>query len=202
MRFKRQHTGTPGRHLAANAGPHGKIEMNDADHTSGTPAKSLNEVPPAPSSGTAQQRGTEPNHSTRSIDARMTVGSGIKVKGEISDCDTLIVEGTVEAILMSEVLEIAECGTYTGSATVTNAEILGRFEGELTVTGIIQIRSTGHVTGTIKYGRIEVESGGEITGAVTQDKRTNDTTTPLGHTAEPPATSVRSTAASYDPHPA
>ena len=125
---------------------------------------------------------------TKSIDARMTVGSGIKLKGEISDCDTLVVEGTIEAILTSEVLEITECGTYSGSATVTNAEVLGRFDGDLTVTGILQIRSTGHVTGTTKYGRIEVEPGGEITGAVTQNKSTNVATTPLDHKAENPVT--------------
>lgn len=100
----------------------------------------------------------------------MTVGPGIKLKGEVSDCDTLVVEGTVEATLKSEVLEVAEGGTYTGTATVTDAEIHGKFEGELTVTGVLQIRSTGHVTGTIKYGRIEVESGGEIAGTVTREE--------------------------------
>lgn len=100
----------------------------------------------------------------------MSVGPGIKLKGEISDCDTLVVEGTVEATLKSEFLEVAEGGTYTGTATVTDAEIHGKFEGELTVTGVLQIRSTGHVTGTIKYGRIEVESGGEIAGAVTREE--------------------------------
>jgi cytoskeletal protein CcmA (bactofilin family) len=81
-----------------------------------------------------------------------------------------VVEGTVEATLVSEVLEVAEGGTYTGTATVTDAEIHGHFEGELTVTGVLQIRSTGHVTGTVKYGRIEVDSGGEIAGTITRDE--------------------------------
>jgi hypothetical protein len=58
----------------------------------------------------------------------MTVGPGIKLKGEVSDCDTLVVEETVEATLTSEVLEVAEGGTYTGSATVTDAEEHGRLK--------------------------------------------------------------------------
>ena len=62
------------------------------------------------------RRNTEPNRPTRSVGARMTVGPGIKLKGEVSDCDTLVVEGTVEATLVSEVLEVAEGGTYNGNA--------------------------------------------------------------------------------------
>jgi len=143
--------------------------MNDVDKKPATPARSLEQAPPTPTA-TVQRRSTEPSRPSRSVGARMTVGPGIKLKGEVSDCDTLVVEGTVEATLKSEVLEVAEGGTYTGTATVTDAEIHGRFEGELTVTGVLQIRSTGHVTGTIKYGRIEVESGGEIAGTVTREE--------------------------------
>lgn len=99
----------------------------------------------------------------------MTVGPGIKLKGEVSNCGSLLVEGTVEATLVSEILEVAESGIYTGTATVTDAEVHGRFEGELTVTGMLKILRTGHVAGTIKYGRVEVESGGEITGSITRD---------------------------------
>ena len=154
--------------------------MNDVDQTSATPARSLDEVPPAPTAS-APRRNTEPNRPTRSVGARMTVGPGIKLKGEVSDCDTLVVEGTVEATLVSEVLEVAEGGTYNGTATVTDAEIHGQFEGELTVTGVLQIRSTGHVTGTIKYGRIEVESGVEIAGTVTREESGIQATKTLGN---------------------
>ena len=182
--------------MAAKADPHGKTEMNDVEQTSGTPARSFDEVPPVPLSGATQRRGTEPNRATRSVGARMTVGPGIKLKGEVSDCDTLVVEGTVEATLTSEVLEVAEGGTYTGSATVTDAEVHGRFEGELTVTGVLQIRATGHVTGTIKYGRIEVESGGEIAGTITRDESTGAATSSSGRPTAPSAPPVRSAAAS------
>ncbi|MEK9899192.1 MAG: polymer-forming cytoskeletal protein [Rhodospirillaceae bacterium] len=105
----------------------------------------------------------------------MTVGPGVKLKGEVSDCDTLVVEGTVDATLVGEVLAVSEGGTFSGTATVAEAEITGRFEGELTVSGVLQVRSGGHVTGTIRYGRIEVESGGEISGTVTREESSRDT---------------------------
>lgn len=154
--------------------------MNDVDQTSATPTRNLDDAPPA-SAASAPRRSTEPSRAARSVGARMTVGPGIKLKGEVSDCDTLVVEGTVEATLVSEVLEVAEGGTYTGTATVTDAEIHGQFEGELTVTGVLQIRSTGHVTGTIKYGRIEVESGGEIAGTVTREESAAQTAKTSGN---------------------
>ena len=170
MFLKRRQTGTLGQKPSAEPDPHGKTDMSDVDQTADTPARTPDEAPVANAPSIPLRRGSEPTRGSRNVGARMTVGSGIKLKGEVSDCDTLVVEGTVEATLTSEVLEVAEGGTYTGTATVTDAEVHGRFEGELTVTGVLQIRSTGHVTGTIKYGRIEVESGGEIAGTITRDE--------------------------------
>ena len=152
--------------------------MNDTDQIPGTPASGLDKAHPAPSVPITPQQGTKPNLISRSVKARMTVGPGIKVKGDVSDCDSLAVEGTVEATLVSEVLEVAEGGTYTGTATVTDAEIHGRFEGELTTAGVLKILSTGHVTGTIKYGRIEVEPGGKITGAISLNNISTVVSTP------------------------
>ena len=64
---------------------------------------------------------------------RLIVGPDIKLKGvEITDCDTLVVEGRVEASMDSRVIQIAEHGVYSGSVCIDIAEIHGRFEGELT----------------------------------------------------------------------
>lgn len=154
--------------------------MNEAVSTTDKPARSLDEIPPVPTPGSAPARTSEPRPTPRSVGARMTVGFGINLKGEISDCDTLVVEGTIEATLVGEILEVSEGGRFTGTATVAEAEINGHFEGELTVTGVLQIRSGGHVTGTIKYGRIEVESGGEISGAISrEDDGTRPGTSPI-----------------------
>ena len=99
--------------------------------------------------------------------ARLTVGPHIKLKGvEITDCDTLFVEGTVEATMKSRVIEIATIGAFKGEAEVEVAEIHGRFEGNLTVRDRLVVRSTGRVTGKIRYGKLVVEEGGEFGGDV------------------------------------
>ena len=98
-------------------------------------------------------------------EAKLVVGPEIKIKGvEISDCDTLVVEGRIEATLDSRVLEITEHGVFQGTIAVDNAEVHGRFEGELTVRKQLIIHATGRVSGKIRYAKIKVEEGAELAG--------------------------------------
>jgi cytoskeletal protein CcmA (bactofilin family) len=98
-------------------------------------------------------------------ESRLVVGPDIKLKGvEISDCDTLVVEGRVEATLDSRILEIAEHGVFQGTIAVDQAEIRGRFEGEITVRKQLVIQGTGKVSGKIRYAKIKVEEGAELAG--------------------------------------
>ena len=100
--------------------------------------------------------------------AKLTVGPNIKLKGvEITDCDTLVVEGTVEAIMNSRVIQIAEQGAFKGSAEIDIAEVRGVFDGNLTVRQKLVIFSTGKVTGKIRYGKIVIEEGGQLSGEIT-----------------------------------
>jgi cytoskeletal protein CcmA (bactofilin family) len=100
-------------------------------------------------------------------EAKLIVGPDIKMKGvEITDCDTLVVEGRLEATLDSRVIEIAQSGVFHGTVAVDNAEIHGRLEGELTVRKQLVIHATGKVSGKIRYARIKVEEGAEISGEI------------------------------------
>ena len=100
--------------------------------------------------------------------AKLTVGPNIKLKGvEITDCDTLVVEGTVEATMHSRVIQIADTGAFKGSAEIDIAEVRGTFDGNLTVRQKLVIFSTGKVTGKIRYGKIVIEEGGQLSGEIT-----------------------------------
>ena len=99
--------------------------------------------------------------------SKLTVGPNIKLKGvEITDCDTLVVEGMVEATMNSRVIQIAEQGAFKGSAEIEIAEIRGEFNGNLTVRQKLVIYATGKVTGTIRYGKLVVEEGGQLSGEI------------------------------------
>ena len=65
---------------------------------------------------------------------RLIVGQGIRLAGEITACDRLVVEGFCEVTLNeTRALEIAASGRFIGGCEVEEAEISGVYEGELTV---------------------------------------------------------------------
>lgn len=123
-------------------------------NTSSTPSPAPVSGPDAASAGSSQ------------AGSKLTVGPNIKLKGEITDCDTLVVEGRVEATMNSRVLQIAEGGAFIGTAEVDIAEIRGEFDGELTVRDKLVIYATGKVSGKIRYGKLVIEEGGHLTGDV------------------------------------
>jgi cytoskeletal protein CcmA (bactofilin family) len=98
---------------------------------------------------------------------RLIVGQGIRLSGEISSCDRLVVEGAVEATLNDTLaLEIAESGRFTGGCEVEEADISGVYDGDLTVRKRLFVRSTGKLNGTVRYGELELERGGQIAGNI------------------------------------
>lgn len=99
--------------------------------------------------------------------SRLIVGPDVKLKGaEIQDCDILVVEGRVEATMDSRVIQIAEKGAFSGKVGIDVAEIHGHFDGELTARNQLIIHSTGRVSGKIRYGKILIEEGGELSGDI------------------------------------
>lgn len=97
----------------------------------------------------------------------LVIGKEIHVKGEIGDCERLLINGTAEATLTNcRSFEISESGMLKGEAEVQRAEIMGRFEGTLRVRGRLTIRAGGRAEGRIAYAEIEIEPGGRIDGEI------------------------------------
>jgi cytoskeletal protein CcmA (bactofilin family) len=103
--------------------------------------------------------------STDTESRKLTVGREICLKGEITACDKLIVEGQVEISLSNaRAIDVAPSGLFKGNAEVDEADISGEFEGELVARDKLTVRSSGKISGSIRYGRIIIESGGQIFG--------------------------------------
>lgn len=118
--------------------------------------------------GSSSTPGQQPGAGANQLpeDNRLIVGRNIHLKGEIGSCDTLVVEGRVEASMKSRIIQTAESGVFIGEAEVDTAEIRGRFEGSLTANKRLVVHSTGRVVGTIRYGSIIIEEGGRIGGDI------------------------------------
>ena len=150
------------RALGSDKGPAGAAKTAPAMRPT-EPVRKAFDIPPPPSRAVSP-----PAPASVPLESKkLIVGRDISLNGRISSCDRLVVEGQVEAELHDcHTIEIARTGTFKGAAEIEGAEVSGLYEGSLTVRGNLLIRSTGHVSGTIRYGRLEVEQGGEINGDV------------------------------------
>jgi cytoskeletal protein CcmA (bactofilin family) len=143
----------------------GKRDTN----TPNSPLSTASGIVPTGTSGISKpiSMGADTAASTNEGGSKLIVGPNIKLKGvEITDCDTLVVEGRVEATIDSRVIQIAERGAFKGSAEIDIAEIHGEFDGELTVRQKLVIYSTGKVSGKVRYGKVVIEEGGQLSGDI------------------------------------
>jgi cytoskeletal protein CcmA (bactofilin family) len=150
--------------------PNNPLRSNNAPAQSGV-AGATKVIPPSvsnsPNPTSVNPISPNPASSTNEVGSKLIVGPNIKLKGvEITDCDTLVVEGRVEATIDSRVIQIAECGAFKGSAEIDIAEIRGEFDGDLTVRQKLMIYSTGKVSGKVHYGKVVIEEGGQLSGDI------------------------------------
>lgn len=139
-----------------DAYPRPGVSPNAAAAAGQAPAAAAQNTQPAPAATV-----------TKEGESKLTVGPNIKLKGvEITDCDTLVVEGSVEATMDSRVIQISERGSFKGSAEIDVAEIRGLFDGNLVVRQKLVIFATGKVTGKVRYGKIVIEEGGQLSGEI------------------------------------
>jgi len=149
-----------------------------------TPPATSYEAAPPRASATAKDPDAAETHAPGGPGSRLHVGINIKLKGvEISDCDVLVIEGHVEATVNSKAMQIDKPGTLKGTALIDVAEIHGEFSGELTARTRLVVHATGRVSGSIRYGKLVVAEGGEISG----DVKRLDAGNPPSHTHRPPA---------------
>ncbi len=132
-----------------------------------TPPTSVRRVVDMPSGPSMRRPPADgPRFGTNSGEGRrMVVAKDITLAGQISKCDYLVVEGGVEGMRYDgQALEVTEGGSFNGSIEVDTAEIAGTFEGVVVVRGRLTVRPTGRITGTVRYGEIEINAGGQVNG--------------------------------------
>ena len=126
---------------------------------------SLPEKPSRPEAPSG--RGHRRDRPGRDDGKELIVGREIVLKGGISSCDRLVVEGKVEAVMKDcREIEIAETGTFKGQVEFDRADISGVFEGELTAREHLVVRSTGRIRGKVTFGELEIERGGQVVGDI------------------------------------
>jgi cytoskeletal protein CcmA (bactofilin family) len=92
-----------------------------------------------------------------------TVIRGVR---ELRNCRQLEVFGYLEGDVAAKSVLVHPNGRLFGKVHSDNAEIHGTLQGEVVVKHLIDIRSGGDVSGNIRYGKLALEMGGNLTAEV------------------------------------
>ena len=81
---------------------------------------------------------------------------------EMHNCRRLEVHGYVEGDVSAARILVHKTGRLFGSVSTDTAEIHGEVQGDVVVRNLIDIRSSGNVSGNVKYGKLALEIGGNL----------------------------------------
>ena len=106
----------------------------------------------------------------------VVIGNGVKIKGEITDADLVQIDGSADVTMVTDNLMVGSGGDLKGVVTSHNAEIWGKLDGDLKISGTLTIQEQGTVSVNIEYENLQVKLGGQISGdiKVTKTKREDD----------------------------
>jgi cytoskeletal protein CcmA (bactofilin family) len=96
----------------------------------------------------------------------LIIGEGAVLKGEVKSGRRVEVWGYVEGGVSASEVVVQEGGKLFGQINSDTAEIRGTVQGDVRVQQLISIKRTGIASGKIKYGRLSMEEGGELTAHV------------------------------------
>jgi cytoskeletal protein CcmA (bactofilin family) len=110
--------------------------------------------------------------------AKVVIGNGVKIKGEITDADEVQIDGSADVTMITDNLVIGGTGDVKGTITTNNADVWGKLDGEVKISGTLTIQEQGSVSGIIEYDNLQIKLGGKIKGDVKASekiKKTDDT---------------------------
>lgn len=96
----------------------------------------------------------------------LIIGEDAILQGEIRNCREIEVHGYVEGKLDAGNVVVQPNGRLFGTIRAETAEVHGELQGDVRVKHLIAIRNTGTVTGNVKYGRLAMDEGGELSASV------------------------------------
>ncbi len=92
----------------------------------------------------------------------LVVNEDMTIKGQIRNCAQLDVFGLVEGEVFAEKIVIHPGGRFYGTAKAHDAAVQGTLEGRVLIKNLIHIGDNGTVIGDVRYGRIAMDPGGNL----------------------------------------
>ncbi len=99
------------------------------------------------------------------------IGPTIRIKGEVSGEENLLIEGKVDGTvsLRGKDLTVGSSGTVNADVSATVVKIDGEVKGDITGEEKVIISNTGKVQGNIVAPRVTLEDGAKFKGSIDMD---------------------------------
>jgi cytoskeletal protein CcmA (bactofilin family) len=100
------------------------------------------------------------------------LGTGLKIKGQITGSEDLQIDGKVEGpiSLSGQKLTIGHTGHVNSDVTARDVIVHGEITGDLLAQDRVEIRKDASVIGDIKATRISIEDGAHCKGRIEIDR--------------------------------
>ena len=89
---------------------------------------------------------------------KSAIASDVRIKGNITEKDSIIIDGEVNGNINADLVETFENSKITGNITSKNVSVGGKLKGDIN-SDKVHIRNTADVEGTIKQKILSVEEG-------------------------------------------
>jgi cytoskeletal protein CcmA (bactofilin family) len=101
-------------------------------------------------------------------EAATVIGRSMKMRGEFSGTDDLLIDGELDGVLRLPTSRVTVRAEGVVRATVLAQEVvvMGRIEGEIRATGRVELRTGAVVVGDIFSARLSMEDGALLRGHV------------------------------------
>ncbi len=105
-------------------------------------------------------------------DSKTIIGPKTKISGEISGTENLTVDGQVDGVIKLEgaCLTVRPEGIVRAVVTAQDVIVLGRVEGEIRSSGLLQLRGSAVVQGDVFAARLSIEDGATLKGQADPSK--------------------------------
>jgi cytoskeletal protein CcmA (bactofilin family) len=96
------------------------------------------------------------------------IGEGTTIKGDLISTGDLRIDGEVIGSIRTKAkCVIGNSSKVNGNVEARNCDISGKVEGDVKISDILLIKSTGIINGDIRTSKLVVENGGEFNGSCT-----------------------------------
>ena len=97
---------------------------------------------------------------------KSVISSDMKIKGKISADGELVLLGSVVGDIKCHSLSVEGTGNLKGTIETDNADVCGKVDGNVKISGTLTIQEQGSVAGTIEYQNLQIKLGGKINGDI------------------------------------